>query len=187
MPDFPPNVSRLFPIALGVLCSLGFAQEVPANLKEADSAYRAGQAALASHDLSAARGDFERVVRLAPQAEQGHSALGAVLVSLGETSKGIRELEKALAMKPSDSSAQLNLAVAYEQSGQAAKAVLLFQKLEAAARTGKQELSPGTLASYGRALAGTGQIKPAIARMKEAVARDPRTVEYEDELGTLYA
>ena len=186
MPDFPPNVSRLFPIALGVLCSLGFAQEVPANLKEADSAYRAGQAALASHDLSAARGDFERVVRLAPQAEQGHSALGAVLVSLGETSKGIRELEKALAMKPSDSSAQLNLALAYEQTGAAAKALPLFAKAEANAHAAKQGLPPYALAAYARALAGT-QPDAAISRMNAAVAAEAGNAELRDELGSLYA
>jgi tetratricopeptide (TPR) repeat protein len=163
------------------------AQEPSASLKQADADYRAGADAVAHNDLNAAQDDFQKVVRLEPGVAQGHSALGAVLVRLGRLNEGIHELERALAIQPGDASAQLNLAVAYEQSGQAAKAVLLFQKLETAARNGKQELTPATLASYGRALAGTGQIKPAIARMKEAVARDPRTVEYEDELGTLYA
>jgi len=163
------------------------AQEPSASLKQADAAYRAGADAVAHNDLNTALDDFQKVVRLEPGVAQGHSALGAVLVRLGRLNEGIHELERALAIQPGDASAQLNLAVAYEQNGQAAKAVPLFQKLEAASRSGKQVLTPGTLASYGRALAGTGQIKLAIARMKEAVARDPRTVEYEDELGTLYA
>ena len=162
------------------------AQEPSASLKQADANYRAGADALTHNDLNTALEDFQKVVRLAPAAEQGHSALGAVLVRLGRTNEGIRELEKALAIQPGDSSAQLNLALAYEQSGQAAKALPLFQKLEVAARTGKQELAPGTLASYGRALAASGQIGPAIARMKEAAVRDPRTAEFQDELGTLY-
>jgi tetratricopeptide (TPR) repeat protein len=163
------------------------AQEPSPSLKQADADYRAGADALAHNDLNAALDDFQKVVRLAPAVEQGHSALGAVLVRMGRLNEGIHELERALAIQPGDASAQLNLAIAYEQSGQAAKAVPLFQKLEAAARSGKQELAPGTLASYGRALAAEGQIRPAIVRMKEAAARDPRTVEFQDELGTLYA
>jgi tetratricopeptide (TPR) repeat protein len=163
------------------------AQEASPSLKQADADYRAGADAVAHNDLNAALNNFQKVVRLAPAAEQGHSALGAVLVRLGRTNEGIRELERALAIQPGDSSAQMNLAVAYEQSGQAAKALPLFQKLEAASRTQKQELTPGTLASYARALAATAQIQPAITRMKEAATRDPRTAEFQDELGTLYA
>ena len=163
------------------------AQEPLPSLKQADADYRAGADAVAHNDLNTALDNFQKVVRLEPGVAQGHSALGAVLVRVGRLNEGIRELEKALAIQPGDSSAQLNLAVAYEQSGQAAKALPLFQKLEAASRSSKQPLTPGTLASYGRALAGTGQIRPAIARMKEAAARDPRTVEFQDELGTLYA
>jgi len=163
------------------------AQQVPsASLKQADADYRAGADALTHNDLNAALDDFQKVVRLAPAAEQGHSALGAVLVRVGRLNEGIRELEKALAIQPGDASAQLNLADAYEQGGQAAKAVPLFQKLEAASRSGKQELTPGALAAYGRALAAIGQVRPAIVRMKEAAARDSRTVEFQDELGTLY-
>ena len=163
------------------------AQEPSASLKQADADYRAGADALAHNDLNTALDDFQKVVRLAPAAEQGHSALGGVLVRLGRLNEGIRELEKALAIQAGDASAQLNLALAYEQSGQAAKALPLFQKLEAASRNSKQELAPAVLASYGRALAATGQIRPAIVRMKETAARDPRTVEFQDELGTLYA
>jgi len=163
------------------------AQEPSPSLKQADADYRAGADAMAHNDLNTALDDFQKVVRLAPAAEQGHSALGAVLVRMGRTNEGIRELEKALVIQPGDTIAQMNLAGAYEQSGQAAKALPWFQKLEAGSRTGKQELTPAVLASYARALAGTGQIRPAITRMKEAAARDPRNVEMQDELGTLYA
>jgi len=119
------------------------AQEPSVALKQADAEYRAGVAALSRDDLKAALADFQNVVKLAPSAEQGHSALGAVLVRLGRLSEGIRELEQALKMKPTDASAQLNLALAYEQTGQAAKAVPLFAKVEAAARAEKFWLRPG--------------------------------------------
>ena len=114
-------------------------------------------------------------------------ALGAVLVRLGRTNEGIGELERALAIQPSDSSAQLNLALAYEQSGQAAKALPLFQKLEAAAHTAKHALSPAVLASFARAFAATGQLQPAITKMKEAAVREPKNFESQDDLGSLYA
>lgn len=173
--------------ALPAALSVGHAQEPSASLKEADADYRAGVAALSHNDLNAALADFEKVVHLAPSTEQGHSALGAVLVRLGRTTEGIRELEKALAMKPGDTSAQLNLALAYEQNGQPAKALPWFGKLEAAARADKRLQPPYVLAAYARALATSGQLPAAIARMKEAVAADPRNAVLHDNLGSLYA
>src|SRR5579875_1589921 len=103
-------------LAVAALCGHCFAQESYARLKQADDAYRAGQAALARRDLTAAQSDFAEVVRLAPQAEQGHSALGAVMVSRGQLIAGIDELQKALAIQPNDYTAQLNLAMAYVQA-----------------------------------------------------------------------
>jgi protein O-GlcNAc transferase len=169
------------------LAIIGSTQEPSAGLKQADADYRAGVAALSRNDLKAALADFESVVRLAPSAEQGHSALGAVLVRLGRMNDGIRELEKALAMKPGDSSAQLNLALAYQQSGQAAKALPLFTRLESAARGEKHPLALSILVPYAHALAAANQFQAATTKMKEAVARDPRNAELQDELGSLYA
>jgi protein O-GlcNAc transferase len=169
------------------LALAGSAQVPSANLKQADADYRAGVAALAHNDLTTALADFEKVVRLAPSAEEGHSALGAVLVRLGRTSEGIRELDKALAMKPGDRNAQTNIALAYQQSGQTAKALPLFVKLEAAARLERHSLAPSILAPYARALAAEGRIPEATAKMREAVAGDPHNAELQDELGSLYA
>ncbi len=91
----PVVAAMLRLLAVMAISNSAFSQEPSAAFKQADAAYRAGQAALAQRDLSAAQADFEQVVRLAPQAEQGHSALGAVLVSRGRhagrhsrTSKG---------------------------------------------------------------------------------------------------
>jgi tetratricopeptide (TPR) repeat protein len=164
-----------------------FAQESAPSLKEADADYRAGATALARNDVQAALSDFQNVVRLAPAYEQGHSALGAVLVRMGRVDEAIRELERALAIQPKDRSAQLNLAFAYQQSGHASKAIPLFEELQSAARSSQRPLSPQILAAYARALAATGQIKEAAARMKQACARDPRNAELQNDLGTLYA
>jgi tetratricopeptide (TPR) repeat protein len=162
------------------------AQEPSANLKQADADYRAGVAALSHNDLKTARTDFETVVRLAPSAEQGHSALGAVLVRLGENSAGIAELEKALAMKAGDTTAQQNLALAFEQAGQPARAIPWFARLEAAARAAQKPLPAEVLAAYARSLAATHQDEMAIAKMKQAIAEAPRNGELWDELGSLY-
>jgi tetratricopeptide (TPR) repeat protein len=169
------------------LLTPSYAQEPSPSLKQADADYRAGVAALSRNDLKTALTDFQGVVRLAPTAEQGHSALGAVLVRMGRTGEGIGELEKALEILPGDSSAQLNLALAYQQSGRAAKALPLFAEVEAAAHAEKHPLTSAILASYARALAASGQLQPAIARMKEAAARSPRNFELQDDLGSLYA
>jgi tetratricopeptide (TPR) repeat protein len=188
MPIFFPKVSWHAALLLAlVAAAAASAQQPSAGLKQADADYRAGEAALSRNDLNAALDDFQNVVRLAPTASQGHSALGAVLVRLGRAKEGIHELERALAIQPGDSSAQLNLALAYEQNGQTAKALPLFAKLEAASRASKHVLAPATLASYARALAATGQLKAATVKMKQAVAPDPRDPNMQNDLGTLYA
>jgi protein O-GlcNAc transferase len=163
------------------------AQEPASSLKQADADYRDGVAALSRNDLNAAHRDFEEVVRLAPSAEQGHSALGAVLVRMGRISEGIRELDKALAIKANDGIAQLNLALALDQSGQPAKALPWFEKLEVASRSDKRPMPANVLAAYARSLAATQHLSAAVARMKEAVAEAPHDADMQDELGSLYA
>jgi protein O-GlcNAc transferase len=174
-------------IAVTALSSIVCAQEPSAALKRADAAYRAGQEALAKRDLGAAQADFEQVIQLAPQVEQGHSALGAVLVNRGQAKEGIRELEKALAIKANDSTAQMNLAMAYEQIGLPGKAIPLFSSFEADARLQKRTLPSYVLAAYARSLAATQKIGLAVIQMKAAIATDTQNAELHDELGSLYA
>jgi tetratricopeptide (TPR) repeat protein len=102
---------------------------------------------------------------------------------LGRTNEAIAQLEKTLALQPSDTSAQSNLAIAYQQSGQPAKALPLFAKLQAA----QHPLPAVVLASYARALAATQQYESAVTKMKAAVAGDPQNAELQDELGSIYA
>jgi len=187
MYKFRQNEFAAMGVVLIALTCAAFSQEPSAALKKADAAYRAGQAALALKDLSAAQTDFEQVVQLVPQVEQGHSALGAVLVSRGHAKEGIRELEKALAMKSTDSVAQMNLALAYEQIGSVEKAISMFSKLETEARLQKRALPSYVLAGYARALAANQQIGLALSKMDAAVATDPQNAELHDELGSLYA
>ena len=182
------------PLLLLLVSLSGFAlvrplvcQEPSASLKEADADYREGVAALSRNDIRTAKSKFEAVVKLAPAAEQGHSALGAVLVREGQNAAGIRELQKALAIKANDGSAQMNLALAYERTGEPANALPLFANVESTAVAEGQSLPPYVQASYVRALVATGQAAVAINRMKLLVAQDAGNPELHDELGSIYA
>jgi protein O-GlcNAc transferase len=176
------------PLLLIVL-SVGMtvAQEPPASLREADTDYREGVAALSRNDLKTARIKFEEVTRLVPSAEQGHAALGAVLVREGQWAAGTRELEKALAVKPNDNAAQMNLAMVYAQSGAPQKAIPLFAQLELTARAEHRPLTPSVLETYARSLVAVGQTHNALEEMKEALAQDDHDAELHDDLGSLYA
>src|SRR5271167_4169866 len=160
--------------------------------EEAQAAYRAGTSAAANNDFKTAQAQFEKVVRLVPQIEEGHSALGAVLMRLGKLPEAIKELEKAHELKPSDLSVQTNLALAYEQTGANQKAIVLFKSVEGAVQY-KQGSDSTTvlpsyaLAAYARSLAATGQLQAATAKMKAALAQSPQSVDLHDALGSLYA
>jgi protein O-GlcNAc transferase len=169
------------------LVCVGFAQDASSALRQADAAYRAGSIAFSKNDYETARADFEKVIRLVPAEEQGYRALGLTLLRMGKAEESVRNLEKALSLKASDSDAQLGLAIAYDRLHQPAKEVILLGKLEAAARAQKRPLPADIEAMYARALAATHQPAAAIVHMKQAVAADPRNVAALDDLGSLYA
>ncbi len=183
---FPVLLRRTLPL-LVLLAPAALARAQSTSLHQADSAYRAGLAALSRGDLHAAQSSFAQVVRLDPAAEQGHSALGAVLVRLGQLPSGIRELQTALRANPADHSAQENLALAYQQSGDSARAIPLFRADLAAARAAHRTLPPGILESYARSLASTGQLAAATPILAEAARARPSDAHLQDELGTLCA
>ncbi|MGC2803808.1 MAG: tetratricopeptide repeat protein, partial [Candidatus Acidiferrum sp.] len=103
----------------------------PANINpEVRAAYRAGSVAATANDFKTAEVEFEKVVRLAPQIEEGHGALGAVLMRQGKLPAAIKELQKAVELKPSDESAKINLGLAYQQSGANKEAIASFRGVE---------------------------------------------------------
>jgi protein O-GlcNAc transferase len=163
--------------------------ELSSRLEQADTAFRAGYAAMARNDLATARKDFETAVRLAPQIEEGHSALGIVLYQLGELPQAIVELEKARTTKPDDTAAVTNLALAYEQSGAPDKAIPLFRQAELQSASAKPPatLAPLELAAFARALAASGKPDEAIEKMHSAVVGDDSNAELHDALGSLFA
>ena len=176
-------------LAIALMATSSLAQSpVSANtLHQADAIYRAGTAALAQQDLATAQSDFEQVIRLIPNAEPAHVALGLVLVNRGQLQQGIHEYQLALALRKTDTTAQLNLAIAYQQLGQPAKAIPLFQQLETEARLRKQPLSAAVLSAHAHALASTGNLPQAALEMQAAIHADPRNPQLHDDLGSLDA
>lgn len=69
-------------------------------MEKADAAFHAGYAALSNNDLAEARVEFQKVVKLVPQIEEGHSALGAVLLHLSAYPEAMAELKTALRLEP---------------------------------------------------------------------------------------
>jgi protein O-GlcNAc transferase len=198
------SVTSLVPFVLTLFMTLlttqpGLAGQTPPSSashvginEEAQAAYRAGSAAVANKDFHAAEVQFQKVVRLVPQIEEGHSALGAVLMRLGKLPEAIKELEKAHELKPGDLPVQTNLALAYEQTGANKKALVLFKNIEDAAQTkpasdSSSVLPSYVLAAYARSLAATGQLPAATAKMKAAVVESPQSPDLQDALGSLYA
>jgi protein O-GlcNAc transferase len=158
-------------------------REPAAAARSADAAFHAGYAAVSANDLEKARAEFQQVVDLEPRIEEGHSALGAVLLQLNAYPQAIVQLKTALHLKPGDEAAETNLAMAYAKSGQNELAVPVFQKLEHAAHP----LPDDVLAVYAQALAATQQSGAAIAKLREAVAASPQDARLHDALGALYA
>ncbi len=158
------------------------------QLHKADDAFHAGYAAVESGDLAGAREDFQKVVQLAPEIPEGHSALGSVLVQLGQPALAIPELERALAMKADDRTTETNLAVAYEETRAYDKSLALFRALD---QDASDPLPTAAIISYVRTLTATGSADLAMARMqKEVVDAAPGSIDaatLHDALGSLEA
>src|SRR5215475_6833191 len=166
-----PSPSQLF-VYLALLTSTVIAQSqnsraTEKDLQQANAAFHAGYSAASNGDLITARQQFQRVVQLAPQVEEGHSALGAVLYKLGSYADAIKELETAVKMKPEDRSAQENLASAYVHTAAYQKALPIFEHLDTQS---SQPLSSDLLVSYSRALAETDRLPAAIRKTRSAIA-----------------
>ena len=156
--------------------------------KNADAAFRAGFAAQQAGQLEEARSRFAEVVRLAPQIAEGHEALGAVLLELSRSAEAIPQLEAAARLKPNDQGIETNLAYAFAQSGQPAKAMPHFDvALRLAGRAGAPQLDAVFYDTYARALAADGKRAEALEQFAaEEKITGPRA-DLEDAIGSVEA
>jgi protein O-GlcNAc transferase len=161
---------------------------VPDVIKRADAAFHEGFAAREAGNLELARSKFAEVVRLQPKIAEGHEALGAVLVEMGKPLDGAKEFEAAEAIKPSDDGIETNLALAYFQAGEYAKALPHFESaLRLSQQPGHAPPEASFYDAYGRALAGAGKPQQAVQQfLAEEAVTGPRA-DIEDAIGTLEA
>src|SRR5260370_3865792 len=102
-------------LVLVTLARPTLAQKAPDN-SAIDNLYKQGIRSLQQRDLDAARADFEKVVRLAPNAPEGHNSLGWVLMSTGKIDDAITQFHTALRLKADFLQAHINLAIALTPS-----------------------------------------------------------------------
>ena len=160
-------------------------QKQPANIAAAKAALTDGLGAMQKGNLEAARRDFERVVKLAPQVETGHAALGTVLLSLNQFDASVSELHIAHRMAPTDLSVDLNLGRAQAGLGHYEAAVAAFRENSTVANP--LPLSPEESLAYATALAGTNQVSAAIEVLRTALQQAPESALLNDGLGTALA
>lgn len=170
---------------MAVSAQTGAAPAARVTADRATSAYRAGAEAAQAGDFARARQAFLEVVRLEPKIPEGHAALGAVLIQLGEAQAAVSELKRGLALKPDDAGMEANLALAEERAGDMASSLPLFRRV--AERQPDAPLSADMEIGYAAALTATGHRPEAIARLQAALHADPENAVLHDGLGSLLA
>ena len=155
----------------------------PTALKAADKSFRAGYDAVQRNDLGVAEADFAEVVRLTPTVAAGHAAYGSVLLSLGKLDEALRELKTAHALDPDETSATLNLARAYQQSGHTEEAIHLFDALSGSTAS----LTPEDWYAYAELLLAKSDLASAHAKMLAATEAYPQDATLADTFGVVLA
>ena len=160
----------------------------PDVIKRADEAFHAGYAAREAGNLEVARSKFAEVVRLQPGIAEGHEALGTVLVELGKPLDGAREFEAAAKIKPGDENIESNLALAYHQAGNDAKAIPHFATaITLADQPGQSAVEASFYDAYGHALATIGRPDQAALQFVAEEAITGPNSNLEDAVGSLDA
>ena len=93
--------------------------------------YRKGIEAFEVKDFKKAAAAFKRVVAVVPTHAPAQYLLGASLIGLGDYKRAIKPLEAALKAEPGLIEAQRDLAISYARKGDAAKATLQRDAIEA--------------------------------------------------------
>jgi len=159
--------------------------QTPATAAEATQLMRSGLASAEHGDLAAARRDFERVVKLEPNVAPGHSALGWVLLSLGDLHAAENQLKIALRLAPDDVATELNLARCESALADHQDALALFRK----ATTGAQPatLNESEIIAFATSLNATGDAHAALDLLTSSAQANPHSAALADALGSLLA
>ena len=158
-----------------------------AGVQSATEAFRSGSKDFEKGDLAAARREFERAVKLAPQVWAAHSALGSVLLAQGDAKGAVRELTAARRLNPQDKVVTLNLAVADSLTRNFQGSAELFKEFVAAGSTLDGALAVDAAIPLATAMSETGDKVGAASLLENAVAATPNDANLQDALGTVQA
>ncbi|GMV18857.1 MAG: tetratricopeptide repeat protein [Polyangiaceae bacterium] len=106
---------------------------------------------------------------------------GRLLLILGEADKALAELEKGVALEPTDPESHSALGVALLATGKAEQALSRFRRAAELDRD-----NPARLANLGTAYMMRGQVEEAIKAYERAVALAPNDPRARGDLGTAY-
>jgi len=123
--------------------------------------------------------EFEEAIRIAPLYADAHANLGATLID-SDAEEAIKELEKAVALKPGSVRAQFNLAEAYAASASHGPAKQIEQLRKVIS------LSPDFARAHvalGKALLREQKADEAVTELQEATRLDPQSGEAHYQLG----
>lgn len=169
---------------MAVATPLRFAAQTP-DLSAAKSAMEQGIAAMQQGNPAEAKRNFSDVVKLAPQVEPGHAALGSALIALHEFEAAVQELEIARQLAPDDTAAALNLGRALSSLGRHEEAIAAFRA--GLAGESPLPLSPEEALAFATDLAATQQPSVAAEVLQSAIASSPDSAALLDGLGTVLA
>ena len=161
-------------------CGATFAQTVAV-----DTVLRAGTAALQRHDLKMAHADFRRAVELGPHRAEAYAGLGATLLAEGNARAATSELKHALALRPENKPAQLNLALAFAAISDYPDAVATYDVWRAKGEL--PEFDGSASLTLATALSATGRAAEAQALLTSAVAANSGDAGLHDALGVVEA
>ena len=122
---------------------------------------------------------FREAIRLRPDYADAHSNLGGVLTTT-DIAESVRELERAVALRPALLKAQYNLAIAYGSSPQhgADREIAVLRKLIA-----QEPDYPRVDFALGKALLRKGTVPEAVTHLERAFQREPQFGEAQYQLG----
>lgn len=173
-------VARSHAILLCFLCVAPLhAQSTPAAT--ADRLFQRGSAAFTAGRLPEARSEFMALVRQFPRIAAAHTALGTVLLALGDPG-AVAELEAAHHLDPNDTRTLLTLGAAQKSAGRYPAAAEAFRSAQAKGAT----LSPDESLAYAVALSANGAAAAAQHVLEAAVASSGSPALL-DALGTVLA
>lgn len=154
------------------MASTGYRQVIELHPEHVAAWLQLATCLQALRDLSGALAAAKQAVSLAPQAPECHNNLGNLLAAHGEHQEALRAFDTALALRPDYPAALVNKATSLREVGQIEQALPLAELA-----VQRSHGHPDSWAALGQARHMLGQLAPALAAYREALARRPQDAE----------